>query len=172
MEGVGAINFLALDDIFTSQEGEFINPESIISLPDVDGLPSFPEFKKSHNDPFLQKIHASEEKWVIITTEENEPLMCLDADGFLRHAMYEKDRPNPYRYCHRPIIVKSLQMKLGDVIKKLKVHKEHAEDDVIDNDLILYWLEEKRIITGADILGRLMRGVVPRIDHIRKQYKK
>jgi metal transporter CNNM len=33
------------------------------------------------------------------------------------------------------------------------------EDDVIDNDLILVWGEEKRIITGSDILGRLLRGI-------------
>jgi metal transporter CNNM len=31
------------------------------------------------------------------------------------------------------------------------VKPEHAEDDVIDNDLILVWGEQKRIITGADL---------------------
>jgi hypothetical protein len=31
-------------------------------------------------------------------------------------------------------------------------------DDVIDHDLILLWADEKRVITGADILGRLLRG--------------
>jgi hypothetical protein len=33
-------------------------------------------------------------------------------------------------------------------------------DDVVDNDLILVWGEQKRIITGADLLGRLLRGIV------------
>lgn len=33
-------------------------------------------------------------------------------------------------------------------------------DDVIDEDLILLWGETKKIITGADILGRLHRGIV------------
>jgi hypothetical protein len=33
---------------------------------------------------------------------------------------------------------------------------------VIDEDIILLWGETKRVITGADILGRLMRGIVPR----------
>lgn len=38
-------------------------------------------------------------------------------------------------------------------------------DDVIDNDLILVWTdEERRIITGADILGRLLRGISTRVD--------
>jgi metal transporter CNNM len=30
---------------------------------------------------------------------------------------------------------------------------------VIDNDLILVWDSQKRIITGADLLGRLLRGI-------------
>jgi len=35
-------------------------------------------------------------------------------------------------------------------------------DDVIDDDLILIWFKEKRVITGADILGRLLRGIALR----------
>jgi hypothetical protein len=42
------------------------------------------------------------------------------------------------------------------------VHPEHSEDDVIDNDLILCWDKKRRIITGADILGRLLRGIAGR----------
>jgi metal transporter CNNM len=41
----------------------------------------------------------------------------------------------------------------------MKVRPDHPEDDVIDNDLILVWGEQKRIITGSDILGRLLRGI-------------
>ena len=64
-------------------------------------------------------------------------------------------------YCHRPIVIKNGDAKLGDVLRDLKVVQEHADDDVIDQDLILYWTDkEKRIITGADILDRLMRGIV------------
>lgn len=42
----------------------------------------------------------------------------------------------------------------------MKVKAEHPEDDVIDDDIILVWGEQKRIITGADLLGRLLRGIV------------
>jgi metal transporter CNNM len=42
----------------------------------------------------------------------------------------------------------------------MKVKPDRPEDDVIDNDLILVWGEQKRIITGADLLGRLLRGIV------------
>ena len=41
----------------------------------------------------------------------------------------------------------------------MKVSAEHPEDDVIDNDIILVWGAQKRIITGADLLGRLLRGI-------------
>jgi len=68
----------------------------------------------------------------------------------------------PYSYCHRPIVVSDATTPLGEVIQKLRVHPEHSEDDVIDNDLILCWNTEKRIITGADLLGRLLRGIAGR----------
>jgi hypothetical protein len=49
--------------------------------------------------------------------------------------------------------------KLGDVIGFLKVAPERPDDDVIDNDLILVWGSQRRIITGSDLLGRLLRGI-------------
>jgi len=46
------------------------------------------------------------------------------------------------------------------VLNKLKVDKEKPGDNVIDKDLIIYWTnEEKRIITGSDILGYLMQRI-------------
>jgi len=41
----------------------------------------------------------------------------------------------------------------------MTVAPERPDDDVIDNDLILVWGAQKRIITGADLLGRLLRGI-------------
>jgi metal transporter CNNM len=52
-----------------------------------------------------------------------------------------------------------MQTRLGDVIGCLRVVQEHPDDDVIDNDLILVWGPQKRIITGSDLLGRLLRGI-------------
>ena len=54
---------------------------------------------------------------------------------------------------HRPIIVTDLRIPLGSVIGRMKVKPEHPEDDVVDDDLILVWGEQKRIITGAVPLG-------------------
>ena len=36
------------------------------------------------------------------------------------------------------------------------------QDDMIDNDTILVLGAERRVITGADILGRLLRGALRR----------
>jgi len=162
MEGLGALNFLAFDDLSISQEGEPVNPESIIKLPVANRLPVFPDINHIPTDPFLQKIQKSGEKWVIITDMEMEPMVVLDADGFLRSALFLPKDFNPYIYCHRPIVVKDAGILLGDVVHHLKVEAEGSEDDVIDQDIILLWAGEKRVITGADILGRLMRGIVSR----------
>ncbi|MPM91098.1 hypothetical protein SDC9_138224 [bioreactor metagenome] len=122
--------------------------------------PVFPQFKREPSDPFLQKIEASGKKWVVITNPANEPVMVLDADGFLRDAVYKKGPFLPLSYCHFPVVVKSPVTRLEKVIRQFKVYPQYPEDDVIDQDLILYWGEEKRIITGSDILGRLLRGIV------------
>jgi len=165
LETQGAMNFFELDDVKLRDEGEIINPLSIISLEaNEKGLPVFPDFKRDPLDPFLQKIHASGKKWVIITDLKKKPLVVLNADGYLRDVMYFKEGKSILSYCHRPILITEPGTTLGEVIFKFKVRAEHKEDDVIDDDLILYWKKEKRIITGADILGRLLRGIVNRVE--------
>jgi metal transporter CNNM len=159
-EGRGALNFLSIDDVSISDEGSIIDPRSIISLPVKNNRPVFPPFKMEPSDPFLQKIEASGKKWVIITSLTDKPVMVLDADHFLRDAVYKKDPFNPLSYCHFPVVVTSPKTTLERVIRQFKVFPQYPEDDVIDQDLILYWDQEKRIITGSDILGRLLRGIV------------
>ena len=162
VEGAGALNFLAIDDLAVAHEGEMIDPESIIALPTKgNGKPVFPAFDSSSSDSFLREIEHSGKKWVILTDLSGEPQMVLDADGFLRHAIFH-EQVNPYAYCHRPLIIRDLKTSLGDVMSQLKVEPQTPGDDVIDQDIILAWGEERRIITGADILGRLLRGIIIR----------
>jgi CBS domain containing-hemolysin-like protein len=163
-EGIGALNFLSIDDVNISDEGSIIDPRSVISLPVENNRPVFPSFKREPSDPFLQKIEASGKKWVIVTNPADEPVMVLDADGFLRNAVYKKGPFIPLSYCHFPVVVKSPKTRLEKVIRQFKVYPQYPEDDVIDQDLILYWGEEKRIVTGSDILGRLLRGIVVECD--------
>ena len=170
LEGIGAMNFLALDDISVTQEGEHVDPDSIISLPAKDGIPIFPKYERRALDPFLLEINRSGKKWIIIVDECNQPYMVLNANAFLRKSLFDSGPINPYIYCHRPIIVKDSNTLLGKVLSHLQVSPESAADDVVDNDLILIWSNEKRVITGADILGRLLRGIAIRdIKHTQKR---
>ena len=162
VEAIGAVNFLDLDDIPVFEEGEPVDPRSIITLPMANDRPVLPAFERSPHDPFLRQLDASGKKWVIITDASDLPRMVLDAHHFLRDTLFEKAPVPPEGYWHRPIIVTDPRTRLGDVISRLKVKPEHAGDDVIDNDLILVWGKQRRIITGADLLGRLLRGIVVR----------
>ena len=161
VEGVGALNFLQFDDLKIYEEGEEIDPSSIVQVKTQFGIPILPESFDSPQDEFLQDIQRSERKWIILVEEQGTPCMALDADSFLRDWIYHQRVFNPYTHCHRPLIVHNPNIHFGDLLREFCVISEHPEDDVIDRDLILYWgTNQKRIITGADILGRLLRGIV------------
>jgi len=162
LEGMGALNFLALDDLLVSQEGEPVDPQSIIPLPVKAGRPVFPAFERSTEDPFLKQVNLSGKKWVIITDADNQPKLVLNANAFLRAALLEEGDANIYAYCHRPVIIARSDIMLGKVLSQLKVYPLAETDDVINDDLVLVWGKDKRVITGADILGRLLRGIVIR----------
>ena len=161
VEGIGALNFLQIDDTPVSKEGEIIDPSSVIALPVNLDLPVIPAVSSSVSDPFLREVQASGHKWVVLTDTEGFPRLVLDADGFLRAALFQAESAvNAYDFCHRPILVQDPLLPLGDVISQLKSGHAPKSDQVIDHDIILVWSEqERRIITGADILGRLLKGI-------------
>ncbi|MDK2938663.1 MAG: metal transporter [Methanolobus sp.] len=167
LEGLGALNFLSIDDLYIKQEGSVVDPLSIISMPTFNGLVVFPARESQEFETLLGQMASSSKKWTIILDETGEPVMAVDSGSFLRDAIYKKDNFNPYKYCHHPIVVRNPEEKLGSVLHRLTVYPVNAEDDVIDDDLILYWNRddpEKMIITGSDILGRLLRGIVVRVE--------
>ena len=171
LEAIGAINFLALDDLPVIKEGELLDPRSIVSLPIKNGYPLFPSFQRTPEDPFLQKIISSGKKWVVITDDSGEPRFVVNSHVFLRGALFGGEDFNPRTICYRPLIVRQAYLPLGQVLSKLTVRPEKPGDDVIDEDLILVWSEtERRIITGSDILGCLLRGITRNIlvPNIRK----
>ncbi len=163
-EGRGALNFLAIDDLRVVDEGEPVHPESVLSLHFEDGRPRFPVFERSCSDPFLRRIHGAHKKWIIVTDQEGKARLALDSDSFLREALFEEDTFHPLAHCHRPIMVSDPATSLGNVIDRLKVWPEGPGDDVVDQDMVLVWGKTRRIITGADILGRLLRGIAERAD--------
>jgi metal transporter CNNM len=159
VEAAGAQNFLDLDDVLVSEEGEVVDPESIISLPLAAGRCILPKFARSPDDPFLRQVDASDKKWVIVTDPKGEPVFVIDSHHFLRDALFNQLDTDPSTYWHRPIIVRDMTTCLGSVIGMMRVVSERPGDDVIDNDLILVWGPQKRIITGSDLLGRLLRNI-------------
>jgi len=160
LEGLGAMNFLALDDVAVAQEGEMVDPESVASLPFQGEMPCWPDYSASPDDPFLQQLHKAGKKWAIITDLQGEPRLALDVDGFLRDTLLSRHKVSPNQHAHRPVLVRNDKALLGDVIAQLRVSPERDDDDVIDQDIILLWGRTRRILTGSDILGRLLRGIV------------
>jgi metal transporter CNNM len=161
LEAQGAVNFLALDDVSLAEQGQDLSPRSVIRLVNSEGVFELPEFSEDTADPFLQQVQRADVPWIVLTDEHNAPQYLLDADAFLRHSVYENERTFIQKYCHRPLVVSNPAESFGSALQRLQVAPERYDDGVIDNDVILLWTEDcKKIITGADILGRLLRGVV------------
>jgi metal transporter CNNM len=159
LEATGVQNFLDLDDLRVTEEGEPVDARSIISLPLEGRKCRLPAFQPSPDDPFLRQVNASGKKWVIVTDLGGEPAFVLDSNHFLRDAFFDQAKKDHGPCWHRPVIVRDMQTRLGEVIGCLTVEQERPDDDVVDNDLILVWGTQKRIITGSDLLGRLLRGI-------------
>src|ERR1039458_5417067 len=134
LEAVGALNFLDLDDILVVNEGEPIDPRSIITLPIENERPLLPKFERSPVDPFLRQLNASGKKWVIIVDPSGRPSFVLDAHHFLRDLIFDTMSAGPEFYWHRPVIVTDMSTPLGGVIGRMKVKPERPGDDVIDNE--------------------------------------
>jgi hypothetical protein len=162
VQGTGALNFLQVDKITVSQEGESLDPNSVLKLPCKLDLPILPEVDSPEFAAFALDVNRSGHKWVLLTDEQGLPLLMLDADGFIRSTITEDANKDPYFYCHRPLIIENPQCSLGEAMKNLKLAHdlEPLSDEVLHTDVILIWSEtEKRVITGADILGRLLKGI-------------
>lgn len=161
VEGIGALNFLDIDDMLALEEGEPIEESSVISLPVQVDLPVPPPFEARADDPFLIKVNASGKKWVILTDLEGTPQLLLQADNFLRDVFFSTQSVDFYHYCHRPLLIENEHMPLGDVIWEMKHNDATSEDgSPIRRDVALVWTPAiRQVITGADILGRLLLGM-------------
>jgi len=139
-----------------------VAPSSILRVPHRNGLPHFPPFQKRPDDPFLRQVDAAHKPWVVIVDEQDDPQFILDADGFLRHALLSEQETDPVLFCHRPIIVRDPKEPLGKLVEQLSFDFLSPGDHLIADDTILLWAKKPRLVTGADLLGRLLRGIVRR----------
>ncbi|MGB5720520.1 MAG: DUF21 domain-containing protein [Woeseiaceae bacterium] len=159
IEGQGALNFLDIDDVPIEDEGEEVDPLSVIALPTKVDLPVLPEIK-SLSDPFVRDVNASGRKWIILTDMSGDPQLLLDSDSYLRAAMSDPSRVDPYAHCHRAVVIRDPLRPLGHIILALKKGLAAQSDAAIEKDIVLLWTpKKKRVITGADLLGRLLRGI-------------
>lgn len=160
IEGRGALNFLDIDEIPISDEGVEIDPISIIVLECKVDLPILPEVSHSGSDPFVQSVNASGRKWVTLVDSDRRPRLILDADAYLRAVLADTGEVDGYLYCHRPIVIDDPDKPLGMVMADLRKGMAESSDEVIAKDVVLLWTEStKRVITGADLLGRLLKGI-------------
>ncbi len=160
VEGQGALNFLELDDVPMDEEGEPVDPESVVTLEFEGPRPRFPEITPSPDDPFLRKISRPGKSWVVLVDEADEPRLVLQTAGFLREALFAPERFHPHRHCHRPIVARDPAARLGDLIQRYRTRRGTAGgDDIVEDDVILLWSDKPRVVTGTDILGRLLRGI-------------
>ena len=164
-EGRGALNFLDLDDRLVSHEGGPLDPETIFELPSKLDLPLIPDLETAEGKAFIERLKGINKKWIVLTDENGDPLLVLDAEAFVFNVFADRDDMDVYEFAHRPIVVADPNATIESVLDQFVVDAEHRNDRVIDHDVILFWApDSKRIITGADILGRLLQGIVRRIE--------
>jgi metal transporter CNNM len=162
VEGVGALNFLALDDRRLAEESHTLDPRSVITLPRGESGLVFPQVYSDPEDAFLRTVHASGQKWVVLLGPEGEPEWVLEAHGFLRSALLDGGPPSPRDFCHRPIVIRDAEATVEMALKALHADSSTTPGDLIDRDVVLLWGADRRIVTGSDLFGRLLRGVAYR----------
>ena len=97
---------------------------------------------------------------MIFTDKNNNPKLVLDADGFVRASLYYESFENISSYCHVPVVINNENTNLDFLLKKLKGESDPNSDLPLEKDIVLIWSKtSKRIITGADIFGRLLKGI-------------
>ena len=159
MEGQGALNFLDIDEEPLDEEGEPIDPDSVIQMTFENGRPVFPPIQPTPEDPFLRRIDRSRKRWVVVVDQDGSPRLVIDSGDFIRDALFEPERFNPYRHCHRPIILRDGTRQLGGLIRRFQTKPPELGDEILEEDVILLWIDHPRVLTASDILGRLLRGI-------------
>ena len=159
-EGKGALNFLALDDRIISSEGNDIEPSTIYTFPVQLDLPELPQPSTEAGQKFVSALKKHPYLWTVITSDSGIPLLVINTTDYLSSLYAYGDSVNILDSCHRPILVQDDQMTLDTVLGELVVEATDSDDNIVDKDVIIYWSEDnKRIITGADIFGRLLKGI-------------
>ena len=166
-EGRGALNFLDLDDRFVATEGNILNPNTIFSFESNIDLPVLPAANTPEGRELVESLKKHPQMMAVVVNEKGVPQLVIKTIAYLSELYTHGEAVDIYRSCYRPVVVSdpeaTLDTVLGEFVVEAEAHDKN--DDVVDRDVVLYWTEdEKRIITGADIFGRLLRGIAKRED--------
>lgn len=160
VEGHGALNFLALDDRTLEEEAEPLAPDSILSLPFTDGRVQFPAFEATRSDGFLRAVHQSRRQWIVVTDQHDQPRLVLNANTFLSAVLAESAPVDPGAFCHEPLIVTDPNTRLEAVLGNLRLRSRRPGRQPLHPTVVLLWTpDDKRVLTGADLLENLLRGI-------------
>jgi metal transporter CNNM len=164
-EGQGALNFLALDDRFISVEGSVIVPGTIYTFPVNLDLPVLPQPGTEEGRALVESLKKHHGLWAVIVGERGMPQLVIDTTKYLSNIHACGEGVDIYSCCHRPVVVDDDQTTLDAVLGEFVVEASDKDDHLVDRDVVLYWTpDEKRIVTGADIFGRLLKGIARRED--------
>jgi hypothetical protein len=144
IEGRGAINFFSLDDLKAFQEGEEINPDSIIPLDSEGDKLVFSEFESNSGDAFIQQLNKSEEPGIVFPDKTGEPKLALDTDGFLRSELFCNKCEGIEKFCHVPLIYNDKNTTLDVIIKGLRDKSDIDSDKPIEKNIVLLWGKHKK----------------------------
>ena len=165
-EGRGALNFLALDDRYTADEGSELDPATVYTFPVNFDLPKLPDYDAEDGKAWIESLKKHSSKWAVILGDQGYPQLVLRTTEYLTALYAHGGKAKAYDYCHRPIVVEDAESTLDDVLGDFVVEAEDVNDHVVDRDVVLYWTSsKKRIITGADIFGKLLLGIARREDN-------
>lgn len=164
-EGRGALNFLRIDDLRVSGEGASVDPQTIIECRTFsEGKPVL-EVSGAEAVELIEQLKKTTLKWAILTDENSYPRSVLNADEFFRKLVSTGEPVDLTEFCHVPIVVENPEATMDQILSKLIVEPNAADDRLVDGEVILYWgTNSKRIISGPDILGRLLHGIAGRSD--------
>jgi metal transporter CNNM len=158
LEAIGAMNFLALDDLHVGSVGEAVEERSVIRLGVAGDTAVLPAIERSLDDPFLRRLHSTGGKWMTITDASDQPQFVMDVDAFIRHALLDERPPQPASACRRPLIVHDDKRTLGDLLRKLTHGGAKGSEDLADALILVWTPANRRLILGSTLLRLLLSG--------------
>lgn len=159
VEGMGVLNFLALDDIPVAQAGEIVEPDSIIELSEEQTRETPQVLIGTLLSSYFDVMRHSQRKYFVLIDPAQIPQLVIDADAFVHVVSDPKKSNNLCRFVHKPVVITDPTKRLADILPELQIDSNRSDPAIPNNDLIILWGKQRRIITPGHILERLLAGI-------------